>query len=654
MQVPDRPEPSPDASSALLGVAGVRNERLRAITLPRVHMVAVAMTCSVALALVYAITVQRSVSIAAFSGVTVVVSSTVWWLVRRDRIAPARANLVIYLMWMCVSVAVLGSIAVTDDPGYDAVMAVLFAGYGAVQLDRKLVIAAFVPMGALWIAVSVWHIADEFSLIVLLASVALGVLSHVTLRRFVSDVEQLQIEADARSAQLAVALAAAEREIEDRKRAEADREIAEAEREQLHAQFVAAQRMEAVGTLAGGVAHDLNNVLAVILAVAEYVQGEVSEELANEVAQITEACQRGAELTRNLVGYARGGRYRNERVALDDVAKHVSRLLQRTIPKRIALRTELERATVMGDAAQLGQVVLNLCLNSVDAIPDHGEIVVAVNEVDLDAIEAAKVKLAPGRYVCVQVSDDGTGMEPAVVARVFEPFFTTKGVGQGSGLGLAMVYGTVRAHHGAVAVHSEPGEGTTMSIYLPATAPAAVASAPGIALPASAPGIAVPVSTPAIAVPAAPRAPAAPPEERASRASRPIIKPVVLIIDDEPGVRASTKRLLESEGYDVLTAESGDLGVSLYEQRPNGIAVVLLDMAMPGMTGRECFTKLRAIDPTARILIASGYSTSGEAQACLRDGALGYLSKPVARTALAAAIATASRGQRVGAMVEFT
>ncbi len=646
MPGPDQPAPPRDLSSALLDVAGVQDERLRAIALPRVHMVAIAMTCSLVLALGYAIGVQRNAGVAGLVTIPATMSGAVWWMVRRDRIAPARANLIIYLLWMCVSAAVLGSIILTDAAEYDSVMAVLFAGYGAVQLDRRLVIAAFLPIGALWLAVSLWHIDDHFSLIVLLASVALGALSHVTLRRFVRDLEQLQLEADAHAAALAVALAAAEREIEDRKRAEAEREIAEAEREQLHAQFVAAQRMEAVGTLAGGVAHDLNNVLAVILAVAEYVQGEVSEELASEIAQITEACQRGAELTRNLVGYARGGRYRNERVAIDDVAKHVSRLLQRTIPKRIVLRTELERTTVIGDAAQLGQVVLNLCLNSADAIPDHGEIVVAVNEVDLDAIEAAKIKLAPGRYACIQVSDDGTGMEPAVVTRVFEPFFTTKGVGQGSGLGLAMVYGTVRAHHGAIAVHSEPGDGTTMSIYLPiAPSSAAVASAPGIAIPPSGPAIAVPR-------PARPAADAD--DDRPKRASRPIQKPLVLLIDDEPGVRVSTKRLLESEGYEVLAAESGDVGVALYEARPGAFAVVLLDMAMPGMTGRECFTRLRALDPSARILIASGYSTSGEAQACLRDGALGYLSKPVARTALAAAIATASRGQRVGAMVEFT
>jgi signal transduction histidine kinase/CheY-like chemotaxis protein len=633
--LPGPPEP---------GATSVRAERIRAIAMPRVRMVAIGMTCALFVSLAYAIVVQRDAFVVASTATSLAVSAMVWWAILRQRLRPARANFVIYLLWLCLTVSVLGSILATADPEFDSVLGILFAGYGAVQLDRRLIFAAFAPIGTLWLAISVWRRSDDVSFIMMFAAVALGVLLHVTLRRFVHDVEALQAEADARAAELAAALRAAEREIEDRKRAEAEREIAEAEREQLHAQFVAAQRMEAVGTLAGGVAHDLNNVLAVIMAVAEYVQGEVSAELRAEIDQITEACQRGADLTRNLVGYARGGRYRNERVAIDDVAKHVSRLLQRTIPKRVALRTELAKATVIGDAAQLGQVVLNLCLNSVDAIPDHGEIVVAVREVDLDAGDAAPVKLAAGRYVRVEVTDDGSGMDATVQARVFEPFFTTKGVGQGSGLGLAMVYGTVRAHHGAIALRSAPGAGTTVSIYLPVAEAAADAEGLGASLSGAGRRV-LSASSPSHPIAAEPP----------RRPSRPIPRrPIVLLIDDEPGVRVSTKRLLESEGYEVVAVESGEQGVAAYRQRPGEIAVVLLDMAMPGMTGRECFAQLRAIDPSARILIASGYSSSGEAQACLRDGALGYLSKPVARTALTAAIATAARGQQVGALVALT
>ena len=407
------------------------------------------------------------------------------------------------------------------------------------------------------------------------------------------------------------------RDISERVELERERARALADRETYQQNLQHAQKMEAIGRLAGGVAHDMNNALQGILVTAELMLDEAETAEARADAEtILTAANRAAELTRNLLGVARHGPARREVLHPESVVTSVVKMLARTLPKGIRLETSFadELATIEGDPAQLYHALLNLCINAVDAMGERGVLTLGAHLVTLADAEARTHGLAAGLHVALSVRDTGTGMDEATRQRIFEPFFTTKPVGQGTGLGLAMVYGTVQRHHGAVDVESAPGAGATFRVLIPAH------DAP------------VPLALPRATTPL--------PVTRTS-AGR------VLVVDDEPMLRTMAQRVLEKHGYEVTLAAHGEEGLTELARAPAPFDVVLLDMAMPVMAGPEMFRRARASDPSLRVLLTSGFASTEDSQALLREGAMGLVSKPFTATLLLSAIAAVMKGQRV-------
>ena len=384
------------------------------------------------------------------------------------------------------------------------------------------------------------------------------------------------------------------RELDERRRAEV-------ERERLRDQFMHAQRMEAVGTLAAGLAHDMNNILGGILAFAEVLHAEAKDkDVRADLARIRQEAERGAALTRSLLAFSRRGQYRRQPILLTSVLDDMMPLLSRTLGKSVTVtRSDGPPTIVEADPAQLGQVVLNLCMNGADAMNGTGALAIATTELTLADGEIQG--LPAGRYARLSVTDKGSGMDAETQKRAFEPFFTTKPVGKGTGLGLAMVFGAIHGAGGAIAVDSAVGKGTTVSIYLPASE-----AAP---------------RTPTQRIPITPRK-----------------KALVLVVDDEPLVRQGTVRLVEQLGFNALSASDGAEAVQLFEQRGKDISLVMLDMVMPKLSGADCFKKLRALGSTP-VLLVSGYTEDANARALLDAGADGFLEKPYTAEELGKVIA---------------
>ncbi|GAO03254.1 blue-light-activated protein [Anaeromyxobacter sp. PSR-1] len=433
------------------------------------------------------------------------------------------------------------------------------------------------------------------ALLVLVAG-ASGLLAHRLLRL----PEELRRAVDERTAALALANRRLAAELVERQRAEEARQAAEAQARH-------GQKMEAVGLLAGGIAHDFNNLLTGILGYAELL-GEPGTAADEAAAGIRQAARRGAALTRQLLGFARRGKYQQVPVDLHALVREVSALLERTLDKRIAIRHQLAAGTavVRGDPDQLQQVVLNLAVNARDAMPSGGTLTFETAEVELDA-EATRARpgLAPGRHVAITVADTGVGIPAAVRERVFDPFFTTKPAGQGTGMGLAMVYGIVQNHGGWVGFESEEGKGARFTVLLPES-PAIERDDGAVA--------------------------AGAPEHGAGR---------VLVADDERGVRETTARLLRRLGYDALPAAS--LAEALEVQGRGALDLALVDLAMPAGDGPETLRALRRAQPELPAVLMTGYGLDARVREALQGGFRGILHKPFSVEELAAEVARAVR-----------
>jgi len=369
---------------------------------------------------------------------------------------------------------------------------------------------------------------------------------------------------------------------------------AEEERDRLQAQLNQTQRLESIGTLAGGIAHDFNNLLMGIQGYASLTLLDLdpSHPHHENLKRIEEQVQSGAELTRQLLGFARGGKYEIRPADLNKILKKTSALFGRT-KKEIAIHHKFGKDLwiVEVDRGQMEQVLLNLYVNAWHAMPGGGEIYLETENVFLADEKALPLALAAGRYVKITVADTGTGIDGPTLERIFDPFFTTKAMGRGTGLGLATVYGIVKGHRGMIQVESELGHGTTFTIHLPASEKQAV--------PEKAAGQAL------------------------ARGSE-----TILLVDDEPLILDVGKRLLEFLGYRVCSAGNGQEALDLYRQKGGEIDLVLLDMVMPGLSGGEVFDQLRQIDPDVRVLLSSGYSIDGQAQRIIERGCRGFLQKP--------------------------
>lgn len=376
----------------------------------------------------------------------------------------------------------------------------------------------------------------------------------------------------------------------------------------MEEQLLHAQKMEAIGTLAGGIAHDFNNILMGIQGNVSLMLRGTSGDAADptRLGAIQSYVRKGANLTKQLLGFARGGRYEVKPTDLNGLLSGSAEMFGRThkeIPIHYRLTEGLWAANV--DRGQIEQVLLNLYMNAWQAMPQGGDILLESENLFLDEAEAETCGLEAGPYVSLSVSDTGSGIEPRFLDRIFDPFFTTKPVGQGTGLGLASAYGILRNHGGAIRVKSALGRGSSFTLLLPASR-----EAPG-------PGV-EPKTGPLVSG-----------------------SGTLLLIDDEETVRDVAREMLETLGYKVLTAASGEEGLHLVKEdlgKPAGqeIALVILDMIMPGLGGEETFLRLRAMAPRLRILLASGYSLEGKAQEILAQGCQGFIQKPFGLEELAA------------------
>ncbi len=443
-----------------------------------------------------------------------------------------------------------------------------------VLLDTRAVAASLLVTLAIWIPLAVRG-GDDAALHIMIAvtAVAFAIAMQILMRRAI-----LREATTAASLQFQLA-----------------------ERMRLEQQLLHSQRLEAVGTLAAGLAHDMNNVLAAIASFAGGLDGEVRSERGRaDLDQIVAQSLRGAELTRGLLAFSRRGQYRKQTIRVDDIAREVVPMLERTLPRSIALRHELngDKVCVEGDPIQLGQALINLGLNAADAMKGTGTLVIATSIVELDRDAATALALTPGRYARLRVSDTGRGMDEATRLRVFEPFFTTKPAGTGTGLGLSAAWGIAQAHDGTISVESTEGEGSTFCIYVPATE----ATIPSRALPVI---------------------------ERSIRIEK---VGTVLIADDEPAVRAGTVRILERMGLSAIQACNGEEALAQYHGHAAAIELVILDMGMPVMGGAECFRRLREASAVP-VLIATGYAIDTDVQEMMARGA-SLIEKPYPSNAL--------------------
>jgi len=373
-----------------------------------------------------------------------------------------------------------------------------------------------------------------------------------------------------------------------------ERKKAEEERKKLEVQLHYTQRMEALGTLAGGIAHNFNNLLAGImgnLSLTLLDTGPTQPHF-DHLKRIEKLVKSGSQLTSQLLGYARGGRYDVKPIDFNQLVKETFDTFGAT-KKEIRVHRSLaeDLLGIKADQGQIEQVLLNVLINAVDAMPGGGDLFLETMNVTDKDMSQKPYKVRPGRYVLLRVKDTGTGMDKKTLGHIFEPFFTTKGLGAGTGLGLASAYGIIKAHQGYIDVESEKGRGTTFEIYLPAS------------------------------------------ESKSAEASKHAGHPAegretILLVDDEPMILEVTVEVLRELGYTALEAQGGRDAVELYNKKQAAIDLVILDMIMPDMSGGETYDRIKEINPQVKVILSSGYSIDGEATEILERGCQGFIQKP--------------------------
>ena len=412
--------------------------------------------------------------------------------------------------------------------------------------------------------------------------------------------ERLEDVVADRTSELASAIEKLRQEISERKRVEEDRRV-------LQEQLLQLQKMESIGRLAGGIAHDFNNVLTAIMSYTELCLMKLPEDhnIRNHLTGIQEASEKAAELTHQLLAFSRKQALVMKAVDVSGVVQSMAGMLKRVIGEDVdlVLNTTDRLPTVLADVGQIEQVIMNLAVNARDAMPQGGTLSIGTNEVDVDkgALHGPDA-LAAGAYVLLTVSDSGAGMSRAVRDRIFEPFFTTKEVGMGTGLGLATVYGIVKQHSGSIFVDSEPGRGTSFRVYLPAGSV----------------------------------------QQQIPRADSPALLPrgseVVMMVEDDPIIRQLLREVLESLGYQVLEAGEGKEAVTKARDHSDRIDLLLTDVVMPGMNGRELADALRRERPGLRILYLSGYTRDILTRQGLLEQGAALVQKPLTTGILAQSV----------------
>ncbi len=364
---------------------------------------------------------------------------------------------------------------------------------------------------------------------------------------------------------------------------------------QLEEQFLRSQRLESLGGLVSGIAHDLNNTLVPIIVGVEILSHEALSEDARSMVHTMEAARRSAEMIRQMLTFARGGRADRSPIRTDLLVWEMGKIINDTFPKSIhcTVRTDKNIKIIPGVSTQIHQVLMNLCVNARDAMPDGGELTLSVQNEELTAEDAARHPEArPGNYVCIRVADTGTGIPPELMAKLFQPFFTTKAPGKGTGLGLSTCRSIIKNHNGFISVQSQPGTGTEFRVCLPCDGGGL--SAPGAVKPS-------PIPT--------------------GDGER------ILVVDDEESILAITRAALENYGYTVSTAASGLEAIARFREEPGAISLVMTDHAMPFMDGHAIIALLRKIRPDIRIILTSGSEKDVEDHR-EKSGTDGFIPKP--------------------------
>ena len=545
----------------------------------------------------------------------VVLGFTLYGVCRRVTLSPRG----IHLASAVLAFAVLGQIMVTTlyglNPLFTYFVAILLIASASSILATGWAVAIAAVEIATWGVVAGQVLTDEqlkLNWLVMLTSAAVATIVHVGRRRSRTRILELRagdarrelalqralaetVELRAGDAQRELALQHALAEAGEARR-ELDRKVEErtaalrnelSEREQLEAQLRHAQKLEAVGRLAGGIAHDFNNLLTVIRLshTTYFAPGASSDEIAHAMRDASDATDRAAALTHDLLAFARKQTLERATVAVADVLGSVERMARRADEAtiRVEVRAAPDIGDVLADRHQIEQVLLNLAINGCDAMGDRGTLSIAADAIELTAAAAERHRLRPGRYVRIAVSDTGTGIDEATRRSLFEPFFTTKEVGRGTGLGLAVAHGIVTQHGGEIEVDTELGKGSTFTVFLPCV-----------------PGASQPIVVAA-----------AQPEVASARET-------VLIVEDEPAVRRAVQRNLERLGFRVLIANDGEDALRMVESLA-GIDLLLSDVVMPGIDGPELACRLRAKWPDLPVLFVTGYS----ADRLARSGAVG-------------------------------
>ncbi len=375
-------------------------------------------------------------------------------------------------------------------------------------------------------------------------------------------------------------------------------------KKKIEVQFMRAQRMESIGTLAGGIAHDLNNILSPIMMSIDILKLSAQDSQTKTILETIEvSAKRGADIVRQVLSFARGVEGERTEVQPKHLLKDLENIIKDTFPKDIRLQFSIpnDTWTILGDPTQVHQILLNLCVNARDAMPNGGSLKISVeNSVLDDQYVAMNLQAKAGRYVNITVTDSGTGMSPGVIDKIFEPFFTTKELNKGTGLGLSTVMAIVKSHEGVVNVYSEPGKGTVFNVYLPA----------------------MEISTAAR-------------KEQSEEATLPRGNgETILLVDDEASILIITSQTLQAFGYRVLTATDGAEAVAIYAQQRHEIAAVLTDMMMPIMDGAATIRALTKIDPEVKIIAASGLNANAEVAKASGLGLKHFLTKPYTAGAL--------------------
>ncbi|HVA87209.1 MAG TPA: ATP-binding protein, partial [Candidatus Saccharimonadales bacterium] len=379
-------------------------------------------------------------------------------------------------------------------------------------------------------------------------------------------------------------------------------------RRRAEAQLLQAQKLEAVGRLAGGVAHDFNNLLMVISGCAEFLLEDCRDDDSprQDIMEIKRAAERGAALTRQLLTFSRNQVVRPRHVGLNALVQDMEKMLQRLIGEDVSLSISLsvEPPVAFVDPGQIEQALANLAVNARDAMPRGGQLRIGTGHAMFDASDAAmRPEIVPGKYILLSVSDTGSGMDAATQARIFEPFFTTKEPGKGTGLGLATVFGIVKQAGGHIVVYSEPGIGSTFKLFLPSSADRMV-------------GMTAP-----------------PPVASSTRGSE-----TVLLVEDAPAVRQLAHRALVARGFTVLDAESGQHALEVIDSYAGPVHIVVTDVVLPGMNGRELVERLQALRPGISALFMSGYTADVLLHHRVTHHSAPFLEKPFTVEALIRAV----------------